>query len=92
MWRAGRGELLTIASLELLSGIGAVAEVVVGQRLLEAIVATQHTDARVATRPHAWTKEADISPASAIPTLLLRQQTSIDTQRRTPNQSRGHGR
>jgi hypothetical protein len=44
-WRAGRRELITMAVLELLSGIGVAAEVVVGRRVLEAILATQHAGA-----------------------------------------------
>jgi ATP-binding cassette subfamily B protein len=42
-WRAGRRELIVIAVLELLSGVGVAAEVVVGRHLLEAILATQRT-------------------------------------------------
>jgi ATP-binding cassette, subfamily B, bacterial len=41
-WRAGRRELITMAVLELLSGTGVAAEVVVGRRVLEAILVTQH--------------------------------------------------
>ena len=42
-WRAGRRELITIAALEVLSGIGVAAEVVVGRRVAEALlVTTQH--------------------------------------------------
>jgi ABC-type multidrug transport system fused ATPase/permease subunit len=44
-WRAGRRELITLAALELLSGIGLAVEVVVGRRVLEAILVTQHTSA-----------------------------------------------
>jgi ATP-binding cassette, subfamily B, bacterial len=42
-WRAGRRELITIAALELLSGIGVAAEVVVGRRVLEAVLSAPHT-------------------------------------------------
>jgi hypothetical protein len=41
-WHAGRRELITMAVLEVLSGVGVAAEVVVGRRVLEAILATQH--------------------------------------------------
>jgi ATP-binding cassette subfamily B protein len=42
-WRAGRRELITIAALEVLSGVGVAAEVVVGRRVAEALlVTTQH--------------------------------------------------
>src|SRR5579859_5232383 len=44
-WRAGRRELITMAVLELLSGVGVAVEVVVGRRVLEAILVTQHTSA-----------------------------------------------
>src|SRR5580692_781062 len=44
-WHAGRRELTTMAVLELLSGVGVAAEVVVGRRVLEAILATQHAGA-----------------------------------------------
>ena len=42
-WRAGRRELITIAALEVLAGVGVAAEVVVGRRVAEALlVTTQH--------------------------------------------------
>jgi ATP-binding cassette subfamily B protein len=44
-WRAGRRELITIAGLELLSGIGVAVEVVVGRRVLEAVLTASHTAA-----------------------------------------------
>src|SRR5579863_338794 len=44
-WRAGRRELITIAGLELFSGIGVAAEVVVGRRVLEAVLTAPHTTA-----------------------------------------------
>src|SRR5262249_24736792 len=47
-WRAGRRELMTMTALEVLSGVGVAAEVVVGRRVLEAILATQHTGAGLA--------------------------------------------
>jgi hypothetical protein len=48
-WHAGPSELITMAVLELVSGIGLAAEVVVGRRVLEAIAATQHTSAGMAS-------------------------------------------
>ena len=39
-WRAGRRELITMAVLELLSGVGVAVEVIVGRRALEAILVT----------------------------------------------------
>jgi ATP-binding cassette subfamily B protein len=48
-WRAGRRELITIAALELLSGAGLAAEVVVGRRVLEAVLAAPHTAAGLGT-------------------------------------------
>jgi ATP-binding cassette subfamily B protein len=44
-WRAGRRELITIAARELLSGIGVAAEVVVGRRVIEAVLTAPHTSA-----------------------------------------------
>src|ERR1700689_2085066 len=44
-WHAGRRELITMAVLELLSGVGVAAEVVVGRRVLEAILTTQRAGA-----------------------------------------------
>src|SRR6266567_2006462 len=40
-WRAGRRELITMALLEVLSGVGVAAEVVVGRRVAEALLVTQ---------------------------------------------------
>ena len=48
-WRAGPRELITMAVLELLSGIGIAAEVVVGRRVLQAVMVTQHTSAGLAS-------------------------------------------
>jgi hypothetical protein len=39
-WRAGRRELITLGVLELLSGVGVAAEVVVGQQVLQAFLLT----------------------------------------------------
>src|SRR5262249_62327876 len=47
-WRAGWRELIVMVALELISGIGVAAEVVVGRRTLAAILATQHAGAGVA--------------------------------------------
>src|SRR5580693_2739411 len=44
-WQAGRRELATMAVLEVLSGVGVAAEVVVGRRVLEAILLSQHSSA-----------------------------------------------
>lgn len=47
-WRAGRRELITIAFLEVLSGVGVGVEVLVGRRVLEAVLTAQHTAAGLA--------------------------------------------
>src|SRR5579862_1439887 len=39
-WRAGRRELITLGLLELLSGVGVAAEVVVGRQVLQAFLLT----------------------------------------------------
>ncbi len=44
-WRAGRRELATMTVLEVISGIGVAAEVVVGRRVLEALLLSQHSSA-----------------------------------------------
>jgi ATP-binding cassette subfamily B protein len=44
-WHAGRRELIIMGVLELVSGIGVAAEVVVGRRVLAAVLATEHTSA-----------------------------------------------
>jgi ATP-binding cassette, subfamily B, bacterial len=41
-WRAGRRELITIGVLELLSGVGVAAEVVVGRQVLQGILVAEH--------------------------------------------------
>jgi len=41
-WQAGRRELITMAVLEVVSGVGVAVEVLVGRRVLEALLATQH--------------------------------------------------
>ncbi len=48
-WQAGQRELIIITALEVLSGVGVAAEVIVGRRVLEALLATQHTSAGLAT-------------------------------------------
>ena len=41
VWQAARRELVTMAGLEVLSGIGVAGEVVVGRRVAEAVLETQ---------------------------------------------------
>jgi len=65
-WRAGRRELLIMAALELLSGIGVAAEVVVGRRVLEALLATQHASAGLANTGLANTGLAGIWPSAVL--------------------------
>ena len=52
-WRASRRELIIMTALEALSGVGVAAEVIVGRRVLEAILALsspgQHTGTGLAT-------------------------------------------
>ncbi len=48
-WRAGRRELITMAVLEVLSGVGVAFEVLVGRRVLEAVLSTQHSSAGLAS-------------------------------------------
>ena len=44
-WHAGRRELITVGVLELVSGAGVAAEVVVGRRVLAAVLAAEHVSA-----------------------------------------------
>ena len=73
-WRAGPRELITIAVLELLSGIGVAAEVVVGRRVLEAVLGTQHTSVGLAS---VWPSAAllgIITAALGLAGVVLREQ------------------
>ena len=73
-WHAGRRELITMAVLELLSGIGVAAEVVVGRRVLEAILVTQHASAGLAS---VWPSAALLGVITAVLGLagvVLREQ------------------
>lgn len=73
-WHAGRRELITMAVLELLSGIGVAAEVVVGRRVLEAVLVTQHASAGLAS---VWPSAAllgVITAALGLAGVVLREQ------------------
>ncbi len=73
-WHAGRRELITMAALELLSGIGVAAEVVVGRRVLEAVLVTQHASAGLAS---VWPSAAllgVITAALGLAGVVLREQ------------------
>src|SRR6266852_1026496 len=73
-WRAGRRELITMAVLELLSGVGVAVEVVVGRRVLEAVLVTQHTRAGLA---NVWPSAAllgIITAALGLAGAVLREQ------------------
>jgi ATP-binding cassette, subfamily B, bacterial len=76
-WRAGRRELIIMAALELLSGVGLAGEVVVGRRTLAAILATQHTSAGVAS---VWQSAAALGGITALLGLagaVLREQQQL---------------
>jgi ATP-binding cassette, subfamily B, bacterial len=73
-WHAGRRELITMAVLELLSGVGVAVEVIVGRRVLEAILVTQHTSASLAS---VWPSAAlfgIITAALGLAGVVLREQ------------------
>ena len=73
-WRAGPRELITMAVLEVLCGIGVAAEVVVGRRVLEAVLGTQHTSAGLAS---VWPSAALlglITAALGLAGVVLREQ------------------
>jgi ATP-binding cassette subfamily B protein len=73
-WRAGRRELITMTALELLSGIGVAAEVLVGRRVLEAILATQHTSAGLAGVWPSFALLAAITAVLGMAGVVLREQ------------------
>jgi ATP-binding cassette subfamily B protein len=76
-WRAGRRELIIMAALELLSGVGVAAEVVVGRRTLAAILSTQHTTAGAAS---IWPSAAALGGITALLGLagaVLREQQRL---------------
>ena len=72
-WRAGRRELITMAALEVVSGIGVAVEVLVGRRVLEVVLATQHTSAGLASSGlhssglHSWPRSTSQSSTTGWP-------------------------
>jgi ATP-binding cassette subfamily B protein len=79
-WRAGRRELIVMTVLEVLSGIGVAAEVVVGRRTLSALLATQHPGAGVSG---VWPSAAALGAITALLGLagvVLREQQRILTE------------
>ena len=79
-WRAGRRELIVIALLEVLSGIGVAAEVVVGRRLLESVLTAQHTTAGLAG---VWPSAAVLGVITAVlgaAGAVLREQQRLLTE------------
>src|SRR5215469_8157108 len=73
-WHAGRRELVTMTALELMSGIGVAAEVVVGRRVLQAILATQHTSAGLARVWPSFAFLAAITAVLGMAGVVLREQ------------------
>ena len=73
-WRAGRRELITMTALEVLSGVGVAAEVVVGRRVLEAILATQHTGAGLASVWPGFALLAAVTAVLGMAGVVLREQ------------------
>jgi ATP-binding cassette, subfamily B, bacterial len=73
-WRAGRRELIIMTALEVVSGIGVAAEVVVGRRVLEAILATQHAGAGLAGVWPSFAVLAAITAVLGMAGVVLREQ------------------
>src|SRR5262249_23480403 len=73
-WRAGRRELITMTALEVLSGLGVAAEVVVGRGVLEAILATQHASAGLASVWPSFALLAAITAVLGMAGVVLREQ------------------
>src|SRR5215469_655153 len=65
-WHAGRRELITMAALELLSGVGVAAEVVVGRRVLAAVLAATPAAAVQSTTGHPAAGVASVWPSAVI--------------------------
>ncbi len=79
-WRAGRRELITMAVLELLSGIGVAVEVLVGRHVLAAILLTQHTSAGLGS---VWPSAAllgIITVVLGVAGVVLREQQRMLTE------------
>jgi ATP-binding cassette subfamily B protein len=73
-WHADRRDLITMAALELFSGVGIAAEVVVGRHALSAILATERTSAGL---PSVWPSAATLGVITALLGLagvVLREQ------------------
>jgi len=76
-WRAGRRELITMAVLEVLSGIGVAVEVLVGRHVLAAILVTQHTSAGLGS---VWPSAALLGLVTAVlgvAGVVLREQQRV---------------
>lgn len=73
-WHADRRDLIAMAALELLSGVGIAVEVVVGRHALSAILATEHTTTGLAA---VWPSAAMLGVITALLGLagvVLREQ------------------
>ncbi len=79
-WRAGRRELTTMAVLELLSGVGVAAEVVVGRRALEAVLlATRHASASLGSVWPSFALLAVITAVMGLAGSVLRERQRLLT-------------
>src|SRR5258708_39498438 len=70
-WRAGRRELITMTALEVLSGIGVAAEVVVGRRGAAALPGAAHPALRPPRARPGFAPLAATRPVPALPGAWL---------------------
>jgi ATP-binding cassette subfamily B protein len=76
-WQAGRRELITMTGLEVLTGVGVAAQVIVGRQVLEAILDTQHTSAGLATVWPSALLLGAITAALGLAGAVLREQQRL---------------
>jgi ATP-binding cassette, subfamily B, bacterial len=79
-WRAGRRELITIAALEVLCGVGVAAEVVVGRRVAEALLVTQDSSASLDSVWPSAVLFGVITAVLGLAGVILREQQRILTE------------
>ena len=79
-WRAGRRELITIAALEVLCGVGVAAEVVVGRRVAEALLVTQQSSVGLSSVWPSAVLFGVITAVLGLAGVILREQQRILTE------------
>src|SRR5579863_1219828 len=80
VWHAARRELITMVALEVLSGIGVAAEVVVGRRVAETVLATQRSGAGLAAVWPSAVTLAVITAVLGLAGIVLRETQRMMTE------------